>query len=171
MKVTLYMAMTANGMIARENDDAPWSKEVWKEYYKFVKQKKNIIIGRRTFDLMNSENEFERLGFPVTVVLSSKSHETGKNVFFAKTPKEAFEIMKKNKISNAVIGGGSKCNSSFLKSGMIDEVYLDIEPWIFGKGIRLFDESEDEASLALIGTRKLSKNTIRLIYKVKKSGE
>ena len=171
MKVTLYMAMTANGMIARENDDAPWSKGVWKEYYKFIKQKRNIIIGRRAYELMNSVNEFEKLKFPVSVVLSNNIQQAGKNVFFVNSPEEALEIMKKNKIKNAVVGGGSKCNASFLKAGLIDEIYLDIEPWIFGKGIKLFDETTAEAKLTLIGTRKLSKNTIRLIYKVKKSGK
>ena len=62
MKVILYMAMTANGMIARENDEAPWSKVVWREYYKFIKQNKNIIVGRRTYELMKNANEFEKLG-------------------------------------------------------------------------------------------------------------
>ena len=171
MKVTLYMAMTANGMIARKNDDAPWSKEVWSEYYKFVKQKRNIIVGRRTFDLMNGANEFEKLGFPVAVVLSGKSHESGKKVFFAKTPEEALRIMKKNKIRNVVIGGGSKCNAAFLKSGLINEIVIDMEPFIFGDGIRLFSEVAAEAVLDLVKIRKLSKNTVRLVYRVKNRGK
>ena len=171
MKIILYMAMTANGMIARENDDTPWSKEAWGEYYKFVKQKKNIIVGRRTYEMMKSVNEFEKLNNPATVVLSGKSHGIKNNMFFAKSPKEAVELLKKKGFEEIVVGGGGKCNASFLESGLIDEIYLDIEPFVFGNGIRLFSEIDAEAGLNLIKVRKLSKNTLRLIYKVKKRAE
>ncbi len=167
MKVILYMAMTVNGMIARENDDTPWSKAVWREYYKFIKQKRNIIIGRRTYELMKSVNEFEKLNRPVTVVLSGKKTDSEGNIFFATSPESALKIMKQHSIKDVVVGGGSKLNASFLKAGLVDEMYLDVEPWIFGSGIKLFSETNAEAELTLIKVRKLSKNTIRLIYKVK----
>ena len=32
VKIMLYMGMTVNGYIAKEDDSAPWSKEIWKSY-------------------------------------------------------------------------------------------------------------------------------------------
>src|SRR3989338_5829035 len=171
MKVILYMAMTANGMIARENDEAPSSKVVWREYYKFIKQNKNIIVGRRTYELMKNANEFEKLGNPITVVISSRMSGNGGNTFFVMNPEEALKKLEKKGFKIAVIGGGSKLNASFLKSGLIDEICLDVEPCIFGKGIRLFSEIDAEANLTLVKTKKLSKNTVRLIYEVIKNGK
>lgn len=169
MKVTMYMAMTANGMIARKNDEAPWSDVIWKGYYKFIKKNGNIIVGRRTFELMKRANEFEKMSFPISVVLSSKKQEAGvKNVSFAKTAQEALKILKSNKIKHVVVGGGSKCNAAFLKAGLIDEMVIDIEPFVFGDGIPLFSEVKAEAKFGLVKIGKLSKNTVRLIYKVQK---
>ncbi len=34
VKVTLYMAMTVNGYVAKENDETPWSDEEWESYSK-----------------------------------------------------------------------------------------------------------------------------------------
>ena len=42
-------------------------------------------------------------------------------------------------MKSVVVTGGSKMNSSFAKSGLIDEVILNVEPVIIGEGIPLFD--------------------------------
>ena len=70
MKVTLYMAMTANGMIARKNGDTPWSASEWKSYSKSVRSHKALIIGRRTYEIMKKGNDFKRIGNPFVVVVS-----------------------------------------------------------------------------------------------------
>ena len=98
MKTILYMATTANGMIARENDEAPWSDIIFKSYYSFVKKAKNIIVGHKTYKIMVEYDEFKKLGDPVAIVLSSypKPEEVkNKNHFFVDTPQKALEILKK----------------------------------------------------------------------------
>ena len=66
------MAITANGMIAREDDSVPWSDVIFNAYYSFGKEIGNIVVGRKTYELMvGAETEFEKLGNPITVVLSS----------------------------------------------------------------------------------------------------
>jgi dihydrofolate reductase len=65
-----------------------------------------------------------------------------------------------------VCGGGS--NAGFMKENLIAEIYLDIEPIVFGKGIRLFAESEFETKLRLLEIKKLADNEIQLHYQVLK---
>lgn len=65
-----------------------------------------------------------------------------------------------------MVCGGGGLNTSFMKENLIDEIYLDIEPIIFGKGIKLFEDSNFEAKLKLLGVKKLSSNEIQLHYKV-----
>ncbi len=164
------MSMTVNGYIATENDDTPWSDEIWNGYYALVKKHGNIILGRRTFELMKGVNEFEKLGFPITVVVSNSIENQGdEKTTFVSSPKEAVETMKQKGMNEIVVGGGSMLNAGFLKDGLLDEVYLDIDPLIFGKGIRLFAETEDiEIKLGLVSVENLSKNTLRLHYKILK---
>lgn len=120
--------------------------------------------------MLGAETEFEKLGNPITVVLSSTKLKTGnKNHFCAKTPKEALTALEKHGFKKVFVGGGGgKINSSFMKDGLVDEIILQIEPMLFGKGINLFADSDFEAKLELVGVEKLSQNEIQLYYKVKK---
>ena len=137
MKVILYMAMTANGMIATASEETPWSDIVWKSYYKIAKQFKAAIFGRRTYDIMKSVNEFEKIGNTFTVVLSNNNYKNISNVAFVKTPQEAIDVLNKKGFSKAFIGGGGQANAAFMKENLVDEIILDVEPIVFGKGIKL----------------------------------
>jgi len=137
------MATTANGYIAKENDETPWSDVIWSGYYDFVKKRGNIILGKRTYELMKEVNEFEKLGFPITVVVSSTAeNKSDENTIFVSSPKEALAVMKEKRVSEIVVGGG--------------------------KGIKLFADNDADAKLKLIEVSKLSENTIRLHYEVEK---
>ena len=163
------MATTANGYIAKENDETPWSDVIWSGYYDFVKKRGNIILGKRTYELMKEVNEFEKLGFPITVVVSSTAeNKSDENTIFVSSPKEALAVMKEKRVSEIVVGGGSTLNAGFFKEGLLDEIYLDVDTWLFGKGIKLFADNDADAKLKLIEVSKLSENTIRLHYEVEK---
>lgn len=165
MKVILFMAMTLNGYIAKENNEAPWSDTVWKGYYDFIKERKNIVLGRTTYEMMKEVNEFEKLGHPFTVVVSNTAGLNDQNASFVTSPQEALEVCKVKGVSEVIIGGGSTLNTAFLKQNLIDELYIDIEPQIFGKGIKLFGDCDINSKLNLIEVTKLSEGIVRLHYK------
>jgi len=168
MKVVIYMAMSVNGYIAKENDETPWSDEEWSSFSKFVKETKNLVIGKRTYEIMKANAEFEKIGNPFTVVVTKTEFAHDSNFAIAKSPKEALEILKEKNFSKVLIGGGGMLNSSFMKEKLIDEIYLDIEPIIFGKGIKLFSEEDYDVYLELIETKSISSNVLQLHYRVKK---
>lgn len=162
------MAMSVNGMIAKENDDTPWSDEIWKNYYKTAKRFKAIIVGRRTYDLMNSVNEFGKIGNPFVIVLSHQKKDKNQKHTFLQDPNQAIELLNKKKFKEVLLGGGGTVNGLFMKENLIDEIYLDIEPKVFEKGIHLFGDSDFDADLKLLNVKKISKNLIQLHYKVEK---
>ncbi|MBM3436260.1 MAG: dihydrofolate reductase [Bacteroidetes bacterium] len=165
MKVVLYMAITANGFIAKQNGETPWSSEEWASFSEKVGEIKNLVIGKKTFEIMNTEDEFQKIGNPFVVIVSNEK-DNNSNFAFADSPEQALEILKEKGFEQALIAGGGILNSSFLQKGLIDEMYLDVEPFIFGSGINLFAENDYEAKLELLSTKQLSKDTIQLHYKV-----
>lgn len=167
MKVILYMAITANGYIARDDDSTPWSNEEWEAYAEEVKKVDNIIIGLRTYELMKDDG-FEKIGNPLVVVVSSKDYANNTEAIFVKTPEEALEVVLQKGFTATTINGGSTLLSSFAQKGLIDEVILDVEPFLFGKGIPLFKEIDAELELELQEARKIGQNGIQLRYSVKK---
>ena len=162
------MATTINGYIARENDETPWSDEEWQSFKKKVNEVKNIVIGRRTYDIMKEKKEFEKIGNPFTIVLTRKKREGNDNLVFVNSPQAALDLLKEKRFSEALVAGGSTLNSSFLQENLIDEIYLDIEPFVFCDGIKLFTDNNLEKKLELIETKQISKDTIQLHYKVLK---
>ena len=168
MKTILYMAITANGYIARKNDETPWSKEEWESFFSKVKEAKNIVLGRKTFEMMKSNGNLAEIGDIFIVVVSdkikNKSDDT--NCLFVNSPGQAVESLKEKGFVEAFVAGGGILNSSFMKQGLVDEIYLDIEPFVFGDGVRLFSENDFEANLELLSIKNLSKNVLQLHYRV-----
>lgn len=168
MKVILYMAISANGMIARENDDTSFiSKEEWNSYSSFVRKTGCLIIGHRTYNILTKQPEFKEFKNVKIVVISHNKFTTlASNHFVAKSPKEALNILKE--FNSVIVAGGGILNSSFMKEDLVDEIFLDIEPKILGRGIKLFYDETFETDLTLLGIKKISKKTLQLHYKVKK---
>jgi len=161
------MAITANGMIATSDDDTPWSKKEFESFHSMVRKHKNITVGRKTYELMKEANDFKNCGNPFTVVLSRHNNKSN-DAIFVSTPKAALKIMASKGFREVLIEGGAKANTAFLSENLVDEIILDIEPMIFGKGINLLAESNVSKRLKLLGIRKFSANELQVHYKVLK---
>jgi dihydrofolate reductase len=128
MKVTLYMAVTANGWIARGDHTVAWSNEEWQEYARAIKEAGAYIIGNATYQMMIKEGEFEKIGNPATCVLTHSPKLDEGAIMFAVTPEEALGKLEARGFTRVIIGGGSQCNAAFLRAGLVDEVLIDVEP-------------------------------------------
>lgn len=166
MKVILYMASTINGYIAREDDSTPWSDEEWKAYAEMTKKTGNIIIGHKTYEIMKSD--FQKIGNPFVIVVTRQQLENNEGVAFVKTPEEAIQIAQEKGYAETMINGGSTIINLFAEKNLIDEIYLDIEPFIFGKGKQLFLPNNIEFKLHLEEIKKYSENGFQVRYSVLK---
>lgn len=168
MKVILYMATTINGFIAKPDDNTDWiSQTEWNSYSAMVQKTGAMIIGHRTYDILTKQDGFTELQKVKIVVISNIPFKTlADHHLTARTPKEALEFLKD--FPEVIVAGGGILNTAFIKEGLIDEIYLDIEPLAFGKGILLFMEADFEFKLKLLEINKLSDNTIQLHYQILK---
>lgn len=161
------MAMTINGFIAKENDKTPWSDATWASYSTIVRNFGNMIVGRRTFEIMQKANEFHKTGNPVTVIVSNSSLKVPDQFTVVYTPEEAFDILETKGFTKALLGGGSKLNAAYMERGLVDEIVLDIEPQIFGRGIPLFHEMKVERKLVLQESIRIGQDVLQLHYRVR----
>ena len=171
MKVILYMGITPNGYIARENGDSEWtSEEDLKGFEQNSKNARNIIMGKNTY-LYTSQAGLLPFKDALNVVVSHGQMENiyGDKVLITnQSPKEVLKMLEEKGFSEAFLAGGGQLNTSFLKENLIDEIYLDVEPLLFGKGIKVFAEGDFDVKLELIESKLLNKNTVQLHYKVLK---
>ena len=160
------MAMSVDGYVAARDGSTPWSNAEWQEYLNVVNNYKNIIIGRKTYEIMLDNNEF-KLFDNVSVIVVSRSIDNISGFIFVKTPEDALEYVNDHGFDCALIGGGTMLNSHLLKQGFVDEIHIDLEPVILGSGTKLFTEDLKENNMELIKSIKYGENSIQLQYKIK----
>jgi dihydrofolate reductase len=170
MKTILYMAMTANGLIAREDDSTPWSDAEWQAYAAKCREMGSLVIGRRTYELMREDDTFARLGNPeIVVVTRGELTDLPTGHLTAGSPTEALDLLSARGHATALVGGGTELNTAFLAQGLIDEIYLDVEPVIFSRGIPLVLPSmQFELGVTLVGHECIGSDTLQLHYVVRR---
>lgn len=170
MKVILYMATTLNGVIAKFDDSADFlTQEESASYVSVVKEAGALVIGKRTYGILSQQPEFQeflKAGVKVVAVSHTDFDLKDPTHRVAHSPTEALELLKESK--TVVLAGGGILNASFFAENLVDEIYIDIEPVVIGKGIQLFAGLDFDRKLKLLGTKQLSKNEIQLHYEVRK---
>jgi dihydrofolate reductase len=168
---TLYIATSINGYIAKPDDNTEWlSAEDNDSFEKKCREYGNVVLGRRSFETLKEDVPFPFFDVTSVVVTRQKIENTWgeKAIFTDAPPQEIVAMLQQVGFENVLIGGGSQINAAFLKAGQIDDIYVDIEPVLFGKGIKLAAEEEFDYKLELLETKKLNANTVQLHYKVLK---
>lgn len=173
MKVILYMAMSANGIIARETGTEDFlSHTNWETFSNLVGEYQNFIVGQKTYEAVKNWGEdygFDDFAQAVRVVVSDDpSFQLKEGYVLASSPQDALEKLKEKGIETALVTGGSTLNSSFAKEELLDQIILNVEPVIIGEGIPLFKRGQLELQLKLIETKEISNGIIQLHYQILK---
>lgn len=161
------MAQTLDGKIAKnENHKADWtSSEDKKEFIKLTKKAGVIIMGNSTYKTIGFPLK-NRLNCILTRNIKDKKDIKGKLEYFEDLD-ELLKSLESRGYKEAILCGGAQINSLFIKNNLISEIYITIEPKIFGSGINLFSDTDLDVDLELIESKKMNNSCI-LKYKVKK---
>jgi len=163
------MAITADGKIAKTADHfANWTSGADKKM--FVEKTKSagvIIMGLTTYQTIGRPLP-GRLNIILTPEPEKEQNIPDSLEFTSLSPQNILIDLEKRNFSEAIIGGGATINGLFLKENLIDEIWLTVEPKIFGEGISLFRNADVNLNLELIETVQLDKNVVQLKYRVLK---
>ncbi len=173
MKVIMWMGMSLNGIIAGEDNSEEFiSHDYWLAWLEAIRQHGCMVWGRKTHEVVKTwpKEYFEDIkGIKVVVVSTKADFDTGPGFELVNTPQAAIATLEKQGFKSMVLTGGSTLNAAFAKLGLIDEVVVNVEPVIEGKGIPLFKPEDFELKLALVEMKKSKGKTIQLHYKVVKT--
>ncbi|NCP17298.1 dihydrofolate reductase [Candidatus Kuenenbacteria bacterium CG_4_9_14_3_um_filter_39_14] len=169
MKKILMMAITVDGKIAKDTDQpATWTSQADKKM--FIAETKRvgvIVMGKTTYDTIGKPLP-GRLNIVMDFDVSQYENIPGTLEYTNKKPEEIIAELESRGFKEMIVGGGSTINGLFLSQGLIDEIWLTIEPKIFGEGLSLFKGADVDLALELIEIKQLDNNIIHLRYKIKK---
>ena len=166
VKVIVYMQISVNGMIARLDNSGFSSKKAKAGFLDMINKVQVNIVGRKTFEIASRKGGFPLKGLNIVMTTHAIKNTWGNNVIITdKAPLEVLKIVKEHGYRKAMVGGGVTA-ASFIREGLVDELFLDVEPVIIGSGIPVFSDKKFESKLKLLDIKKTSMNEIRLHYKV-----
>lgn len=178
MKIFLIAVTSMDGFIADDPSQrsTDWTSKADKKLFKEITQRAGVLVmGRKTFATIGRPLK-NRLNVVYTnktkpELLKEFNLEAGENPdSLLQTTKlsikELIKELENQGFDQVAVGGGASVFSQFLASGVVDEIYLTIEPVIFGQGINLFDQVF-EKKLQLIELKQLNdQGTTLLHYKL-----
>nr|AIA12835.1 RibD C-terminal domain protein [uncultured bacterium] len=167
LHIVLLAAVTADGKMARNatqlsNWTSPEDKRI------FVAESKRarvIILGNSTYKTLPRPLP-GRLHIVLTTDTSDKTNIPGVVEYTSATPAEISADLLARGYSSAVLAGGAQINSLFLAAGRVDEIWLTFEPYLFGRGIHVFEGTDFDLRLYLISLDQINLDTFIARYGV-----
>lgn len=176
MKVILVMVQTINGKTTKGNDPDiyKWtSKEDANFFFSLLKKHTLIVMGSGTYDAARKKIKPVKGQLRIILTRNPKKYKSeevpGQLEFRNVSPKKLLGELQ-NKFKAMLLVGGGEVNKAFLQARLIDEIYVTIEPKIFGEGKPLTGEGSYESSLKFLSSEQLNKQgTLLLHYTVERN--
>lgn len=161
MIVNLIAAISADGKIAQSQNQnsLDWtSKEDTAFFVAKTKEAGVVVMGSRTFETIGKPLKGRRL-----IVLRETPGSVEGIEYVNESPKNLIARLESEGVQQVVIGGGSSVYSQFLQAGLVTDMYLTIEPILFGGGIPLA-QGFDRIQMSLIEVTKLNEQAVLMHY-------
>lgn len=165
MNVWLIAAVTADGKIAQTpgQSSLDWtSKEDTRFFVEKTKEAGVVIMGRKTFDTIGKPLKGRRI-----IVMSRESKEsTMEGVEYTTLePVALLNQLSREGVETVALAGGSTIYSQFLRDGLVTDLFLTVEPHLFGDGVPLAT-GFDRIDMRLVDATPLNDQAVLFHYKI-----
>jgi dihydrofolate reductase len=175
-KLSLFIATSLDGYIAKPNDDLSFLKLVEKEgedygYAEFASMIDTIIIGRKTYDYVVREigsSHYDNGERDVFVITRTQRPTVGRTTFYTGSLTGLVKQLKSESGKKIYCDGGAEIINELLKNDLIDEIIISVIPILLGDGTKLFKDGRPEQLLEFVTAKTFDTGLTQLHYKRKK---
>ena len=183
-KVIYSMQVSLDGFIEGPNGEGDWSEPDVELHQHFNDQEREVgvhLYGRRLYEVMRYwqtadtnpassavELEYARLWQQVpTIVFSTTLDRVEGNATLVK--ENIAEVVAKLKAQPGkdMVLGGAGIGATFMKLGLIDEVWLYVYPVVLGGGKPFFPALDNKIDLRLVETKMFTSGVVLLRYQAR----
>lgn len=175
-KLSLFIAMSLDGYIAKPNDDLSFLKLVEKNgedygYAEFSDTIDTLIIGRKTYDYVLKEigtSHYDNGERDVFVITRTNRSSVGRTTFYTGSLTQLVNRLKSEKGKNIYCDGGAEVINELLKDELVDEFIISIIPVLLGTGVKLFKDGRPEQLLEVVTVKTYDTGLTQLHYRRKR---
>lgn len=169
IRITMVMVMSLDGIISRAETESVsvWSSTEDKLFFnKMIEKSDGVITGRKSF-----KKHLIRPGKFYYVLTNNKQLKSDSSVrYVSGSIDEILDLAKKDNVKNLLLLGGAQTNYVFLKENAVDDLFLTVEPHMFGTGKHLNICEKLNINLELLSSEIINKmGTLHLHYKILKN--
>ncbi|MGC4071522.1 MAG: dihydrofolate reductase family protein [Nibricoccus sp.] len=173
MRVTLIAAQSLDGFITKHTTPgSDFTSPADQVYFRNALAGFDCsVMGAETYRTAREQIR-ERMTSPRLRIVLSRSPASfaadflpGRLEFSSATPAQLMDEMNARGLRQCALLGGSQIHSLFLHARLVDELWLTIEPVLFGTGTPLLSQTAD-TRLRLLSEQKLAADTLLLKYEV-----
>ncbi len=174
VKVSVYIATSLDGFIARKNGDLDWLPTPTEGgedfgYAEFMSTIDHIVMGRNTFEKVLTFGGWH-YDKKVTVLTSQKlilaPELNGKVEALHLPPRELIHELERRGVRHIYLDGGVTIQR-FLREGLVDEMTITTIPVLIGEGLPLFGPLEKDIKLDLLAAHSFSNGMVQKKYRLK----
>ena len=172
MNITVYLASSINGMISNKANIPNWlSQEYGQGLLAICERMKAVVMGETTYEILIPDHlPLKDEGTLIVLTHDTATEPLQANVVFTdETPPGIVRILESRGHREAVIIGGTQTVSEFVKSGLVNELYLVVEPVLFGAGLPLLKGVDADYEMTLLEVQKLNTHSVQLHYRLMES--
>jgi len=175
MRLTLIAAQSLDGFITRHDQPGSgFASEADRAFFREALRGFDCcVMGGETYrvsrDTIRAGLMPDRLRIVLTRTPEAFANDVtpGKLEFVNTPPTQCVADLKQRGFQRCAILGGSQIHSLFLEAGLVDELWLTLEPLLFGRGTPLLARPT-ATKLSLLSSEKLGPSTLLLKYQVEK---
>jgi dihydrofolate reductase len=174
VKVSVYIAASLDGFIARKNGDLDWlpaSEESGKDfgYVEFMSTIDHVVMGRNTFEKVLTFGGW-RYNKKV-IILTSKDLNIPPELIdkveaLHLSPRELVDEIERRGIKHIYLDGGVTIQR-FLRESLVDEMTITTIPILLGEGLPLFGKLEKDVELELLKSESFKNGFVQSKYKIR----
>ena len=175
MRLTLIAAQSLDGFITRHNQPgSDFASEADRTFFREAMRGFDCcVMGGETYrvsrDAIRAGVRPEQLRIVLTRQPETFANDVapGKLEFVNTPPAQLVASLQQRGFHHCAILGGAQIHSLFLEAGLIDALWLTIEPLLFGGGTPLL-AVQTTTKLSLISSEKLGPSILLLKYRIEK---
>lgn len=168
--LSIFIATSLNGMIARPDGDFSWlfmdQDYGFKEYMKDVK---GIVMGGETYRVCLAMGPWEWKDILALVLTRTEEANEGSPkevIFVQENPVEAVKEFAAQVGGKVWLVGGGQINTMLWNAGMVSELIVSIHPIWLKDGIPMFAPGIEEGWMKLVDSKAFETGLIQVTYQV-----
>lgn len=167
--VTLMMVMSANGVVAQSSVENSFEWNSAEDKAQFIERVQSIgtvLMGSNTYRSIGGK-PYEGVSFYVMSRHPEKFAPHPKVQFRQGTVESVLLELKRAGIQQVGLLGGPQINGQALRRGLVDDIYLTLEPLLMPNGLQITDKLDSRIDLRLASSEALNDlKTLLLHYRV-----